>query len=105
MELFREIVDPGLLVRYIYVIFNHVIAADTAPEKSEAEQRDLFTDYTSLEKHEKEIRYKISQENRLQKSILRLQQKFGKNIVLKGMSLQDSATQKERNAQIGGHKK
>ena len=105
MELFKEIVDPGLLVRYIYVIFNHVISADSAPEKSEAEQRDLFTDYTALEIQEKEIKNKMSQENRLQKSILRLQQKFGKNIVLKGMSLQDSATQKERNAQIGGHKK
>ncbi len=105
MELFKEIADPGLLVRYIYVIFNHVVAADSAPEKSEAEQRDLFTDYTALEKQEDEIRNKMSQENRLQKSILRLQQKFGKNIVLKGMSLQDSATQKERNAQIGGHKK
>ncbi|MBQ6503899.1 MAG: hypothetical protein IJI57_08330 [Flexilinea sp.] len=105
MELFKEIVDPDLLVRHIYVIFSHVISEDSIPENSKVEQRDFFTDYAALEEREQEIQYKMQQENRLQKSILVLQQKYGKNIVLKGMSLQDSATQKERNAQIGGHRK
>ncbi len=105
MELFSEIVDPNLLIRHIYVIFSHVISADSIPENSKVEQRDFFTDYAALEKQEQEIQHKMKQENRLQKSILALQQKYGKNIVLKGMSLQDSATQKERNAQIGGHRK
>lgn len=30
--------------------------------------------------------------------------KFGKNAILKGMNLQEGATAKDRNAQIGGHK-
>ena len=40
----------------------------------------------------------------MQKAVLEIQKKFGKNAVLKGMSLQDGATARERNGQIGGHK-
>ncbi len=105
VELFKEISDPDLLIRHIYVIFNHVIPADSVPENSKIEQRDLFTDYSVIEKQEEEIKDEMQKENQLQRSILSLQEKYGKNIVLKGLSLQDNATQKERNAQIGGHRK
>ena len=30
--------------------------------------------------------------------------KFGKNAILKGMNLEEGATARERNQQIGGHK-
>lgn len=43
-------------------------------------------------------------ENRLQQAQLEIKRRFGKNAVLKGMSLLDGATAKERNEQIGGHK-
>ena len=43
-------------------------------------------------------------ENRLQKAVLDIKDKYGKNAVLKGMNLQKGATTKERNLQIGGHK-
>jgi DNA polymerase V len=43
-------------------------------------------------------------EKNRQKAILRLQKRYGKNIVLKGMNLQEGATAMERNRQIGGHK-
>ena len=39
-----------------------------------------------------------------QKAVLEIQKKFGKNAVLKGMSLQEGATARERNGQIGGHR-
>ena len=39
-----------------------------------------------------------------QKAILKIKNKYGKNAVLKVMDLQDGATAKERNEQIGGHK-
>ena len=53
---------------------------------------DLFTDY---EKENKEIS--------LQKSIILLKEKYGKNIVLKAMNLEKNATQVKRNKLIGGH--
>ena len=33
-----------------------------------------------------------------------LKKRFGKNAILKGMNLEEGATAKDRNAQIGGHK-
>ena len=35
---------------------------------------------------------------------LSIKHKFGKNAVLKGVSLEEGATAKDRNNQIGGHK-
>ena len=46
----------------------------------------------------------LDREKQLQKTVLSIKKKFGKNAILKGMSLQDGATAKDRNKQIGGHK-
>ena len=39
----------------------------------------------------------------MQKTALLLQQKYGKNAIVKGMNLQEGATTILRNGQIGGH--
>ena len=46
----------------------------------------------------------LDKEKKLQRAMLNLKKKYGKNAVLKGMNLQEGATTKERNKQIGGHK-
>ena len=46
----------------------------------------------------------LKKENRAQMAILEIQKKYGKNSIMKGMSLQEDATMRERNQQIGGHK-
>ena len=43
-------------------------------------------------------------ERRLQKSILDIKKKYGKNAVLRGLSYEEGATTRTRNGQIGGHK-
>ena len=40
----------------------------------------------------------------MQRAVLALRRKYGKNAVLKGMNLQEGATAISRNGQIGGHK-
>ncbi len=40
----------------------------------------------------------------MQKTMLDIKEKFGKNAILKGMNLEEKATAMERNKQIGGHK-
>ena len=40
----------------------------------------------------------------MQKAIIGIKQKYGKNAVVKGMNLTEGATSMDRNAQIGGHK-
>ena len=64
------------------------------------EQLDLFTDYEAIRKQEQEL----EKEKKMQKAVLEIKKKFGKNAVLKGMNLEEGATAKGRNEQIGGHK-
>ena len=85
-KLFERIVNPHVSVRRMNVTFNHVV--DEAYK-----QYDLFTDPAEMER-----------EHRLQTAMLDIKGKFGKNAILKGMNLQESATAMERNGQIGGHK-
>ena len=67
------------------------------------EQLDLFTDYAALEKKKAAEDAADEKERRLQKTALLLQQKYGKNAIVKGMNLQEGATTILRNGQIGGH--
>ena len=40
----------------------------------------------------------------MQETMLDIKKRFGKNAILKGLNLEDGATARERNNQIGGHK-
>ena len=46
----------------------------------------------------------LEEEKNLQKAMLAIKNKYGKNAILKAMNLEEGATAKERNSQIGGHK-
>lgn len=68
------------------------------------EQLDLFTDYNAMSKEKAEKQEALEKEKQLQKAMLSIKNRYGKNAVLKGMNFEDGATARERNAQIGGHK-
>lgn len=101
LELFDRIVDENLLVRRINMSANHVVNKDSA-KKDNYEQLNLF-DLVS-DKNDKEDDEFYKKEQDIQKAILDIKSKFGKNAILKGMSLQEGATTRNRNNQIGGHK-
>ena len=104
-ELFDRIVDKNLLVRRMYVVANHVLPEADAPKKNDgAVQLDLFTDYAAQEEKQKAEDAALERERKLQKAALAIKKKYGRNAILKGMNLQEGATAKDRNAQIGGHK-
>lgn len=103
LALYDRIVDPELLVRRIYVTANHVVDEQTMSKEPEFTQLDLFTDYQAVEKAQNEEQEKREKERRLQEAMLSVKKKYGKNAMLKGTNLQDGATMKERNEQIGGH--
>ena len=65
---------------------------------------DLFTDYEALQKEREEKERILEREQKMQKAVLEIQKKFGKNAILKGINLEEGATAVERNQQIGGHK-
>ena len=104
MTLFDRIVDERLLVRRMYVVANHITEGVEKIEQPKYEQLDLFTDYEARDAAVRKEEAALAKEKKMQKAILDLQEKFGKNAVLKGMNLQEGATAKERNAMIGGHK-
>lgn len=103
-ELYEKIVDPALSVRRMYVVANRIIPKEQADEDNVPEQLDLFTDYEALEREKKEEDRKLEKERSMQQAMLDLKKKFGKNAVLKGMNLEDGATGRMRNGQIGGHR-
>lgn len=102
--LFDRIIDERLLVRRVNISANHVIPEASAPKAASYEQLDLFTDYAALEKQQAAEEAELEREKEMQKSILDIKKKFGKNAILKGMNLQEGATTRDRNDQIGGHK-
>lgn len=85
-QLYRRIVRPGAYIRRITLTYTGVMAEDY-------QQFDLFSDPEETEKDVKAQRAAIS-----------IKQRYGKNAILKGMNLEESATTIERNGQIGGHK-
>ena len=104
-ELFDRIVDKNLLVRRLNIVANHVLPEADAPKKNDGfEQLDLFTDYAALEAKQERERAEFERERKMQQAMLTIKKKFGKNAILKGMNLEEGATAKDRNAQIGGHK-
>ena len=103
MQLFERVVDPDLLVRKITVTANHVLNEKDAPRPLE-EQPDLFADHEDLAKQKAAEEADLDKERWLQDALLSIKKQFGKNAVLKAMSLQEGATAKDRNQQVGGHK-
>ena len=103
-ELYDRIVDPDLLIRRLNIVANHVIDEAAVPAEPVTEQLDLFTDYEARDRQQAEDAAALKRERNQQEAILSIKKKFGKNAILKGMNLEEGATAKDRNAQIGGHK-
>ena len=98
-QLYDSIVNKELLVRRMYVVANHIVYEKDICENQPV-QLDLFTDYEAEKQKNKEL----VREKELQKAILNIKKRFGKNAVLKGMNFKEGATTIERNGQVGGHK-
>ena len=103
-ELYDRIVDPNLLVRRLTLAANHVIYESDLPKDSAPMQLDLFTDYEALRKQQAEQAEEQAREKRMQRALLHIKQKYGKNAVFKGMNMEEGATALDRNRQIGGHR-
>ena len=84
--LYRRIVNHSLDIRRLTLTYNNVCEASFL-------QLDIFTDPSKLE-----------EEKNMQKAILAIRKKYGKNAILRGMDLEEHGTTRLRNEQIGGHK-
>ncbi len=84
-ELFEKCVNPALLVRRVNVIAVNTVCTD--------QQQSLFSETAVPEREEL-----------IQKAILNIKDKYGKNAIFRGMNLLEGATAMTRNRQIGGHR-
>lgn len=96
--LYDRLVDPQLTVRRLNIAANHVLREQDAPQA--CQQLSFFTDLAQEQSRAEQQQ----RERRRQTAILAIQQKYGKNALLRGMSLQQGATARQRNEQIGGHR-
>ena len=103
MALFDRIVDTDLMIRRVNVVACNLISEDEIPEEG-PEQLDLFTDYEALEREKAERKAAEEKERNLQRATLLIQERYGKNAMLKGMNFLEGGTTRERNGQIGGHR-
>jgi len=103
-NLFDRIVDKNLLARRVNITANHVIPESSVAKTAAFEQLDLFTDYKAVQAKKVEEAAELESEKKIQQAILNIKKKYGKNVILKGTSLEDGATTIDRNNQIGGHK-
>jgi len=89
-QLYRKLVDKTLEVRRFNVSCNNTVSSGSLVQLS------LFA---SLEQTQEQ-----KSGEKIQNSVVQIQNRYGKNILLKGMNYCDGATMIQRNQQIGGHK-
>ena len=103
VNLFDKISNPILLIRKLNLTVSKLICEDKVQTNKKVEQINLFTDYKKKEIEEAKQKDDENKEKEIQKVILQIKNKYGKNAILKGMNLTEGATAIERNKQIGGH--
>lgn len=86
LNLYERITDKNIPIRKIEIAFSNI-------ETKKREQLNLFSNYD-----------KEKEEEQLEVTINEIKNKHGKNSILRGISLEDGATAKQRNKMIGGHK-
>ena len=103
VSLFERIAEKGLSVRRMTLtacrVFPESEARATLPV-----QLDLFTDYEKKQREEEQKRVFLEKEKKRQRAILAVREKYGKNTIVKGIDLEEGATEMERNKTVGGHK-
>ena len=104
LKLYDRITNPILLVRRINLVASNVVSEDKIENKPQRQQLDLFTNYQEQDELNKKQIEREKEDAKIQKTILDLKRRYGKNAILKGMNLEEGATAIERNREVGGHK-
>lgn len=102
-SLFDRISDSNLLIRRLYLTANRVMDVHSVAEEPICEQLNLFTNFAVTTESQAQEGTALSREKKIQAAMLGIKKKYGKNAILKGMNLEEGATARERNRQVGGH--
>ena len=103
MKLYDRIVNPILLIRRLNLTACNLVSEDTE-DKPIIEQVDIFSNYEEISKQKEKSLEDEIEEKKIQKTLLDIKKKYGKNSILKAMNYEEGATAKERNKEVGGHR-
>lgn len=101
--IFDRIADRNLKIRRLNVCANNIVDELLYKSREKYVQGNLFETEAERKTTEQE-KLREEKERNLQKMVIEVKNKYGKNAMLKAMNLQEGAMQITRNAQIGGHK-
>ncbi|SFQ12611.1 DNA polymerase V [Lachnospiraceae bacterium XBB1006] len=104
LTLYDQIIDPAYWVRRITLTANHVVEEGSVKDNRAYEQLSLFSMEKTIASANGNSSKESEKERKLQEAMLSVKNRYGKNAMLKGMNLQEGATARNRNEQIGGHK-
>ena len=113
-DLYRRITEPDYPVRRVFVNFNDIKPRDEDRQMTLFDLADMTADEdgkTAGQKREEgladqitETQTKLKRDAALQEAVNSIRKKYGKDAMFRGMDLEEAATTRERNHQIGGHR-
>ncbi len=104
LELYDKIINKDLLVRRITIAACKLDIESNLKPEDDIVQLTLFDDVEEMQQKQKEEKEALEREKRIQNALIGIKDRYGKNAILKAMNLQEGATAKDRNEQVGGHK-
>ena len=103
LTLYKKIADTHLFIRRISITVSNLIKNEDKAKIKKYEQFDLFSNADEKIKSNEKESLDEEMELKMQKTILKIKEKYGKNAMLKGVNLLPEATTRSRNNEIGGH--
>lgn len=103
IKLYDSIINPNLTIRRINIAVCN-LENENNSKKQIYKQYDLFSDIKEEDELEKKELENEKKERNIQRAILNIKNKYGKNSILKAMNLEEGGTTIERNKQVGGHR-
>ena len=104
MKLYDKIVNRHLLIKKINLTACDVVNENCQDNVVITKQLDLFSNTSVINKEKEQELHNEVEERKIQRTLLDIKNKYGKNAILKGMNLEEGSTQKDRNEQVGGHR-
>ncbi len=104
MKLYDKIVNRKLLVRRMTLAAANLLRENELPDTTHYLQLDFFSELPGQKDRAADEDKKLKKEKAIQRTMIDIKKRYGKNAILKGMNFEDGATAISRNSKIGGHK-
>lgn len=102
-RLYRTIINPEFTIRRLFLVASEITTEELHGKEDSWFTPDLFNGDEQFRERQNE-KMKDCKNRKLQDAVISMKAKYGKNSLVRGLSLQEGAMTITRNQQIGGHK-